>query len=134
MKVKGLNGRSYAWTLRGHMPAATGGPKKSSLHMTARTLLRTLYPFDNVYEEVSLPGSDGLTADFVIPTKKMLVEVHGEQHYKYNAFFHATALDFIESKKRDARKREWADLNGLTFVELPYNESVDQWLNRIING
>jgi hypothetical protein len=132
MKVKGLNGRIYAWRLQDKLPRADDPRKRSDYHKRARALLHQLFPLENIYEEVYLPGCDKLYADFVIPTRKMIVEVHGEQHYHFVSFYYTTILDFIEAKKRDNRKRQWAELNSLTLVELPYDEDIKLWQQRII--
>jgi hypothetical protein len=133
MRVQGLDGRIYAWK-QGKIPFADDPRKRSEYHRRARALLHELFPLEHVYEEVYLPGCDKLYADFVIPTRKMIVEVHGEQHYHFVSYFHETLLDFIESKKRDQKKRQWAELNRLTLIELPYNEDNDEWRERINTG
>jgi hypothetical protein len=131
MKVKGLNGRTYPWKLHGHIPLLDDERQRSGLHKQVRQLLKEVFPLDPIYEEVYLPGSDGLSADFVIPTRDMIVEAHGEQHYKFVSYFYKTIYDFVEAKKRDAQKVEWAELNKLKLIALPYNESVEQWTQRL---
>jgi hypothetical protein len=96
-----------------------------------RVLLRKLFPFDVRMEEVPLPGSGGLKADFIILSEKLMVEVHGRQHYEFVQHFHRTPEGFREAKQRDANKRKWCDINGIRYVECPYNESVEQWERRI---
>jgi hypothetical protein len=131
MRVTGLDGRNYSWKMQGKMPSADDTRPRSSLHILARKLLREMFSLENVYEELYLPGSGGLYADFVIPTRKLMVEVHGEQHYKFSTYFHDSLLDFIEAKKRDIYKRDWAKANNLKLVELPYSEDADAWRERI---
>jgi|688.fasta_scaffold269464_3 hypothetical protein len=127
IKVKGLDGREYSWNLVSYL---NNNRNPSSLHLEARELLHTKYPFDQILEEVNLPGSN-LIADFYIHSKKMIVEVHGQQHYKYNAHFFKTRGDFLQAQKRDKEKVRWAELNGITLVALPYNER-ENW-ERIID-
>ena len=33
--------------------------------------------------------------------------------------------------ERDREKQEWCFLNHIKYVELPYNESLEQWTHRI---
>jgi hypothetical protein len=81
-------------------------------------------------EEVPLPGTP-LRFDFYLPHYEVAVEVHGEQHYSYSSFFHGTQWDFIQAKRNDRMKKEWCELNGITLIELPYNESEKEWEKRL---
>ena len=131
MKVKGLDGKTYVWSFYGQMPDISDERKRSELHLRARNILKELYPVDRILEEVYLPGSTGLYADFWLPLRNKIVEVHGEQHYKFVPFFHGTMLNFLSSKANDNKKRQWCELNGIIEVELPFNESDEQWKSRI---
>jgi hypothetical protein len=133
VKVTGLDGKTYSWTFSGNMPDYDDEKTRSSLHLLARNILKSIYPMDRILEEVSLPGSNGLTADFWLPLRKTIVEVHGEQHYKYIPFFHNTVLNFYHSKRNDKNKAEWCSINNIFLIELPFNESEQQWRKRIEN-
>lgn len=133
MKVTGLDGKTYSWTFSGNMPDYDDEKTRSSLHLLARNILKSIYPMDRILEEVSLPGSNGLIADFWLPLRKTIVEVHGEQHYKYIPFFHNTVLNFYHSKRNDKNKAEWCSINNIFLIELPFNESEQQWRKRIEN-
>jgi hypothetical protein len=131
MDVYDLDGNMHYWHLAGHQ--ANPNVKKSSLHLRARDLIKTIYPTLQVLEEVPIKTrkSDTLYLDFYIPLIKTCIEIHGEQHYKFIAHYHGTALGFMRHKKRDREKLEWCQNNGIIFIELPFNESDDQWQNRI---
>jgi len=88
-----------------------------------------------ILEEVAIPlrRSETLYLDFYIPLLKKTIEVHGEQHYKFVPFYHNTLLGFVRHKKRDQEKQEWCDINGITYIELPFHEDVELWSNRIKN-
>lgn len=131
MKAKGLNGKEYNWKLIGHVPLGDDAQPRSKFHLTARALLTKLFPCDRILEEVPLPGSGGLAADFFIPTEMLMVEVHGQQHYEFIPHFHIDRLGFIASKKRDVTKKYWCKLNGICLIELPYNEDINEWTRRI---
>ena len=132
MRVKGLDGRTYPWNLTGKIPLGSNTRPRSSGHIRCRELLEKLFPFDSRLEEVFLPGSGGLTADFVIPTQRLLIEVHGVQHREHTPFFHETPLDFLKSRGRDQSKVRWAELNDLKFIELHDNESDREWRARLL--
>ena len=134
MKVKGFDGRSYPFPPSGHMPDNDDSRRRSSLHLRTRKILRKLYPTSRVLEEVFLPGTNGLFADFYLPFQKIVVECNGEQHYKFNAHFHGTRLNFMKSKANDRKKIEWCEMNNIKFIELPFNEDDDEWRDRIQQG
>ena len=58
--------------------------------------------------------------DFYLVDFGLLVEFHGEQHYKLNDFFHKSEEDFTYQKERDMFKRELAKLVGLPLLVLSY--------------
>jgi hypothetical protein len=134
MKVLGLDGRQHTWYLVGHVPPKDSERPRSTLHLRARALLYKLYPSDRILEEVPLPGSEGLFADFYVPQRKLMIEANGAQHYGYISFFHGNQLGFLESKKHDTNKRSWCKLNKITLVELPFNEDDNEWRDRINAG
>lgn len=109
---------------------------KSSYHTEARKILSDYFSQYSIYEEVTLPGSKKpsrrslLYADFFIPEVMLIVEVHGEQHYKFSPFFHRSKADFFKSKKRDKDKIEWCQLNNIDILILPYDEK-EQWKKMI---
>lgn len=134
MLVKDLDGNQHNLNLRGNISHARN-ENKSSFHLRARKLLVNIFPTLQILEEVSIPirKSDTLYMDFYLPLNKMCIEVHGEQHYKFVAHYHHNQMGFIKHKKRDRDKIEWCNINGIRYVELPYNENDSEWINRIKN-
>ena len=130
MKVSGLDGRQYPFPPSGKMPDDNDSRKRSSLHLRAREILRKMYPTERVLEEVVLPGTKGLSADFYLPYRKMVVECHGEQHYNFIGHFHGSRLNFLKARRNDAKKEEWCEIS-IEFIELPYSETDDEWRKRL---
>lgn len=132
MQIKTLDGFIQNWQLTGHYSHAKLG-NKSSLHLLARKLITQQYPTLQLLEEVPIPvkKSDNYFLDFYLPILKTAVEVHGEQHYKFVGFYHTSQLGFLKSQKRDREKREWCEINSIKYIELPYNESENEWSERI---
>lgn len=134
MKIKGLDGKEYNWN---PTVSQAKSQARSSLHKKAKELLDAMFPYDRILEEVSLVGSrtnrrrSTLRADFFIPNRNMVVEVHGEQHYKFNNFFFKDKMSFYKAKARDSEKKEWCELNDIQLVELNYNEDIDEWRSKI---
>ncbi len=127
MIIKTLDGKTIDW--KPHLQRKSLTEEKSSYHIKARELLKELYPTCIILEEVSIPltRSDTVYLDMFLPLLKIAVEVHGEQHYKFVACFHRTYRDFLQQKQRDKRKKEWLESNGFKFVELKFNEDLEQW-------
>jgi len=136
MNITGLDGKDYSWN-PGANQAKASEQFKSSIHKKAKILLDNLFPYDRILEEVSLPGTKTqfrrgmLRADFFIPNRDLVVEVHGEQHYKFNSFFYKDKLNFYRAKVRDVDKKEWCELNNIRLVALDYNEDTDEWRRKI---
>ncbi len=133
MKVTGFDNREHVLSLKFKQGNCSSG------HLEARTLLKKIFPNDSIYEEVTLKGSKkaaseaNLAADFFIPAHKIIVEVHGKQHYEYVAHFHESKSNFLESKKRDSRKKEWCYINNIIYIELPTGKE-NEWERRIIDA
>jgi hypothetical protein len=129
MNVKDLDGNLYNWHIVGNINKSFN---KSNYHIEARTLLKRLYPTMQILEEVPIKirKSETLYLDFYVPLNKKCIEVHGEQHYEFTPFYHSNKLSFLKSQKRDKEKKEWCDINNITYIELPYNQIID-WENII---
>lgn len=132
MDILDLDNIKRKWTLKGYLSKASL-TNKSSLHIKARKILHQLFPTVQILEEVSIPinAKETLYLDFYIPLLKTCVEVHGEQHYMFTPFYHATKLHFLKAQKRDRQKKEWCDKNTISYIELPYSLTEQEWIDRI---
>lgn len=136
MIVIGIDGKEYRWNIS---KFAKESKKCSQYHKKARELLKNLFPFDIIYEEVTLPGTKNerftksLIADFYIHTESLMIEVQGKQHYKFNSFFYKNKLEFFKAQARDRVKQHWCDINDIYLIHLPYNETIIEWNQRIIS-
>ena len=128
MIVTDLDGTHTTWKISKAKTRAS----TSSYHKQAIKLINKLYPLYSVCEEVPINVQNNLWLyiDIYLPTINMALEVHGEQHYKFNPFFHKTRLDFVQQRHNDRLKREWCELNNVAFISLPY-DCIDQWQSRI---
>jgi very-short-patch-repair endonuclease len=137
MRVIGINGKEYVWNLTEYDVFYDDKRKRSKYHIRARSLLKEVFNSYRILEEVKLPGSTEthrrsvLYLDFFIPTINLAIEVHGQQHYDYNPFFHKSKADFLKSKARDEDKIDWCKLNNIRLITLKYSESEDEWRQRI---
>jgi hypothetical protein len=131
MNVVGLDDKEYSWNLslyrNNQRATASAGHKK------ARTLLKELFPFDPVLEELTLPGiRPKLYADFFIAAQMLMVEVQGRQHYEYVPFFHKTKHNYFKAVRRDNTKLSWCTKNNILLIGLNDQESVDEWREQIL--
>ncbi len=134
MKIKGLDGREHSWILES---SEKTDDNRSKLHLRARELIKSMFPYDKFYEDVTLPGSSParnksvLYADFFLPLRKLMIEVNGRQHEEYVRFFHGDKANFKKSIARDKNKLEWCEINNIRLVYLNHNENDDEWRNKI---
>lgn len=131
MKILGLDGKMHVWDLLNHRVLGDDIRPRSELHLRARALIKSLWATEPLLEEVFLPGSVGLFADFFLPKRDLVVECNGEQHYKLTAHFHGDKAGFLQSQRRDKNKQQWCQINKFELIELPFNESNEQWLIRL---
>ena len=125
MKVRDLHGNVSTWKSTGDIVTAGDSRRRSKLHVEARKILYELFPTMRILEEVPIkPRSKTQFLDFFINNIKLAVEVHGQQHYKFNTMYHASAQDFLNQRKNDTDKRDWCETNNITLIELPYDEKV----------
>lgn len=127
MKIK-WKGRTY--TFSPSFQANKKTQNKSQFHLRARQILSIKYSGYQIFEEVKLPGTR-MFVDFYIPAFKMFVEVQGQQHDTYNNHFYENKLKFYKAKARDGEKKLWCEENGFTLVELWYNETDEEWNNKL---
>lgn len=134
MQVRDLDGNCHAWNLTGYI-AKGKLVNKSSLHLQARTLISEMFPTLQILEEVpiTIRKSETLYLDFYLPLKKLCIETHGEQHYKFVPFYHSNKFNFLKAQKRDREKEEWCEINGIKYIALPYDEDIETWKGKLIN-
>lgn len=133
MKVQALDGRWHVLNLKGYQASLDDTRPRSNLHLKARNLLYSIYPLDIICEEVPLPG-ESLFLDFLIPVRKIGIEVQGAQHTNYVPYFHKNDKNnFLKSQKRDKRKTDWCSLNNIRLVTLNHDESESEWKRKILD-
>ena len=133
MKVQNLSGKITNWSLTGYSTNKKKG--KSDLHLKARKLLKEVYKSTSLLEEISIPIDSGITLflDFYLPLFHKAFEVMGQQHFSYSSFFHGSIENFKRSKSNDSKKLEWCELNGITLIYLNFDESEEEWKQKILN-
>ena len=58
--------------------------------------------------------------DFYIPSKNIIIEVNGMQHYQFTKLFHKTRSDFTKAQERDRRKISYCLAHNISLYIIPY--------------
>lgn len=115
MKVKGFNNKTYFWKPK---LIKWEAKSKSKLQKDCKDILALFWKLDVVGEEQNVPSSK-MHFDFVNFSKRIIVEADGEQHRKYNKFFHnKNIFNFVDSMKRDELKEKFAKENNFILIRI----------------
>lgn len=91
---------------------------RSKLQNKVKDFLKVFWDGDVVFEEFPVVGTR-LTIDFYNATKNIAIEVQGNQHTKYNKFFHkGNKMNYLDQLKRDDEKLSFCNLNNIKLLEV----------------
>jgi len=90
---------------------------RSKLQFVIKQFFKPFWQHYVCYEEFPVFGSR-MKIDILNASKRIAVEVQGEQHTQFSKYFHHHRMDFLLSMQRDARKIEWLEKNNFKFLEL----------------
>ena len=134
MKFKSLDGRETTMNiLPSEYPVRSKADSKSIGQYNLGQVIAKTYPGALILEEFGVPG-ERLFLDFFMPHLKLVFEFHGGQHDEFNKFFHGTKKGFEQSKSRDARKKQWCELNNITLVEVRQDLTVDELRDAVMEA
>ena len=103
---------------------------RSKLQKKVKDLLYSNWVSDIVFEELPVLGTR-MTLDFYNANKKLAVEVDGNQHYKYNKFFHSNSRqNFLSQLQRDEKKEYFCEINQIKLVRILERDTIDEELLR----
>ena len=156
----------YVWTNRVNtMAKSTGCPncalhrKNSFYQQLTENYVKEKYPYIIKHENNCSLYPRNPRTNYPMPydnevviahNKRLIIEVHGEQHYKINIFIEKIAnekgispqeaLNYI--KWKDAYKKQYAIDNGFFYLELPYwtfrdttyKSIIDDKIQQILQG
>ena len=95
---------------------------RSNIQFQVKQFLKPFWFGHVVYEEFPVYGSR-LKVDIINFTRRIAIEVHGNQHFKFNKFFHNDRRsNWLNSLKRDDDKLVWLEKNGIFVVEILEDE------------
>jgi len=91
---------------------------RSNIQFEVKQFLKPFWKTHICYEEFPVFGTR-MKVDFINFTKKIAIEVNGDQHNSFNKFFHNNSrLNYLNSIKRDYKKSEWLEKNQIQLIEL----------------
>lgn len=91
---------------------------RSKIQFQVKQFLKPFWQTHVCYEEFPVFGSR-MKVDFINVSRKIAVEVNGDQHSSFNKFFHNNSrLNYLNSIKRDYKKSVWLEKNGFKLIEL----------------
>ena len=96
-------------------------------------LLQNNFSFEREYSFDDLKKSRFDFAIFNINKKvKILIEFNGKQHYEFVPYWHKNQKGFEIQKNRDERKRQYAKVNKIPLIEIPYWENTIEYLEDVL--
>lgn len=95
----------------------------STLANRVEELIKECFPYLKYEKEYKVKfRGHNLFFDFCLPELGTMIEVQGEQHYKFVKFYHESKPKFRQHKLRDQYKKEWCELNKYSLVHIKYSE------------
>ena len=70
--------------------------------------------------------------DFFCPSKKIVIEFDGKQHFEKNAYFSRNYKDFLKQVRHDNIKSRYCENNGLLLLRIPYVYEDYEDIDRLI--
>lgn len=98
-----------------------GGYHCSKGHFLTGKILRYLFPYQKLEEEVSVGK---LWIDWLMPHMNIACEVHGQQHTEFNQFFHSTKQDFVHGQENDWQKSEMLESQNISLFVIYHDEKI----------
>lgn len=101
------------------------GKSRSKIQFKTKSFLKEFWYKYVVFEEFPVVGTR-LSIDFFNASKKIAIEVQGQQHVKYTPFFHGKSKsNYIDQLKRDKEKLDFCKINDIKLVEVYYNDEIN---------
>ena len=121
MRLLNINGTLVNKNVRKNL-IDWSGKSRSNLQFNYKQFFYLYWRNHIVYEEFPVYGTM-LKVDFLNATKRIAVEIQGNQHESFNKFFHENSrLKYLQSIKRDVQKSKWLEINNFKLLELYEND------------
>lgn len=91
---------------------------RSKFQYEVKQFFKTFWYGQICYEEFPVYGTR-MKVDLINMTKRIAVEVQGDQHEKFNKFFHNNSrANYLRSITRDHDKMIWLENNNFKILEI----------------
>lgn len=101
------------------------GKSRSNIQFVTKQFLKPFWVKMICYEEFPVFGSR-MKVDILNASKKIAIEVSGDQHFSYNSFYHNNSrLNYLYSIQRDYKKEAWLEKNGYKLAIIKQDEIKD---------
>ena len=108
---------------------------KSKIQKSVGDFLFKELPYQAIWHEFVIPGSR-MSLDFLLPKKRIAIEVDGEQHQKHIVHFHGKIGKggFAKQMDHDMQKQEWCNLNNIILFRFTKTDNFADLLKKIENA
>tara|TARA_R100000005_G_C4864923_1_gene124349 strand:+ start:53 stop:469 length:417 start_codon:yes stop_codon:yes gene_type:complete len=131
MRLYNIYGRSVTKNVTKHL-IKWDAKSRSKLQFEVKQFFKQHWFNQIVYEEFPVFGTR-MKVDILNATKRIAIEVNGEQHDKFNKFFHNNSrAKYLDSIKRDVKKAEWLEKNDFVLIEI-YKKDITQLSREFFN-
>jgi hypothetical protein len=120
LKILDIFGREVKHSLSKYL-VDWEGKSLSKVQWQTKQFLKPFWQRDVVTEEYKIKSSL-LSCDLLNWSKKIAVEIDGNQHLRFNDFFHKDRAAFLASVKRDEKKDLWLEKMGFASVRIHEKE------------
>lgn len=91
---------------------------RSKIQFNTKQKLKKYWEKNLVFEEFPVVGTK-LSIDFYNASKKIAIEVQGNQHRKYTPFFHGSnKMNYLDQIRRDKQKQKFCEINDIILIEI----------------
>lgn len=98
---------------------------RSGIQKDVKDQVKPYWFADVVFEEFPVAGTR-MTLDLYNATKKIAIEVDGNQHYKFNRFFHSDSRQkFLHQLQRDEKKEYFCEINNIKLIRVLESDILD---------
>lgn len=105
------------------------------LYVVVRDLYREPTFQEVIFDWAAKPEGSYFRYDIVVPSKKLICEMDGQQHFKFNKMMHGTRAVFKEAKADDKIKEELAKKNGFELIRFSFKTKLTKTnIENIINS
>jgi len=125
MKFKTLNGSLKRVSKIRKYIIDWEGKSRSKIQYNTKQKIKDVWANNVVFEEFPVAGTK-LTLDFYNASKKIAIEVQGQQHRKYVKFFHGNKMNYLDQLRSDKQKIEFCKINDIRLIEIYETDFKDE--------